>query len=412
MNRPRSQMRTIVLLGLLTAVVPFSIDMYLPGFTDIARTYGSSVSRVSLTLSSFFIGIGIGQLLYGPLLDRFGRLRPLYAGLLLYCGASVGCAFAPSLDALVALRFLQAAGACSASIAATAMVRDLFPPEDNAKIFSFLILVLSVSPMLAPTVGSVLSAALGWRSIFFVLAALIVLIALGVRLFLRGAQGPDRHYSLRPLSILRTYRSVLRERVFLLYALLSAIGLAGLFTYIASSPAVFMEHFGLSQQQYGILFAFLASGLIIAAQVNTVLLRRFDSAFIIRRAFAAQVLLASVYVLLALLQRDGLGVSIALLFAYLAAAGLIMPNATALAMRPFSSHAGSASALLGFVQMGLGSVVTVLIGLLAIRSALPMAAVMLGGSAGGLLLLLLATRAAARNKKNASLREQEALVIE
>ncbi|GAA4340531.1 multidrug effflux MFS transporter [Flaviaesturariibacter amylovorans] len=410
MKAPSSTL-TIVLLGLLTAIVPFSIDMYLPGFTDIARTYETSVARVSLTLSSFFIGIGIGQLVYGPLLDRFGRLRPLYIGLLVYCAASVGCAVAPSLDTLIALRFLQAAGACSASIAATAMVRDLFPPQDNAKIFSYLILVLSVSPMLAPTIGSVLSAALGWRSIFIVLAGLIVLIALGVRLFLRGSKGPDVHYSLRPASILRTYRSVLREPVFLLYAVLSAIGLAGLFTYIASSPGVFMEHFGLSQQQYGILFAFLASGLIIAAQVNTVLLRRFRSAVIIRWAFGAQVLLAAIYVLLAAGQRDGLEVSIGLLFFYLAAAGLIMPNATALAMRPFSTHAGSASALLGFVQMGLGSVVTVVIGLLAIRSALPMAACMLGGSVIGLLLLLLGTRAQ-RQKKSASLTVQEALVAE
>lgn len=131
---------TIVLLGMLTAVVPFSIDMYLPGFTDIAKTFNTPVSKVALSLSSFFVGMGIGQLLYGPLLDRFGRKSPLYVGLLIYCLASVGCAFAPSIDVLIALRFVQALGGCAATIAATAMVRDLFPPQENARIFSVLIL--------------------------------------------------------------------------------------------------------------------------------------------------------------------------------------------------------------------------------------------------------------------------------
>jgi DHA1 family bicyclomycin/chloramphenicol resistance-like MFS transporter len=145
---------TILLLGLLTAIVPFTIDMYLPGFPDIVRSMNTTVSKVALSLASFFIGMGLGQLIYGPLLDRFGRKKPLYARLLLYCITSIGCAYAASIETLIIMRFIQSTGACSATIAATAMVRDIFPSHENAKIFSFLILVLSASPMLAPSIGS------------------------------------------------------------------------------------------------------------------------------------------------------------------------------------------------------------------------------------------------------------------
>jgi MFS transporter, DHA1 family, multidrug resistance protein len=378
---------TIILLGLLTAIVPFSIDMYLPGFTDIARSFNTSVPRVALSLSSFFIGMGVGQLLYGPLLDRFGRKLPLYVGLAIYCLTSVGCYFAPSIESLIALRFVQALGGCAATIAATAMVRDLFPPEENAKIFSYLILVLSVSPMLAPTLGSFLTIAFGWRSIFLFLTILIVLIVAGVIFFLPESKGPDKSYSLRPKVILRNFKSVLQQPYFTIYALSGSIGFAGLFTYIASSPAIFMEQFRLSQKQYGLLFAFLASGLIIASQINTVLLKRFKSEAIIVRAFISQIFVSAIFLLLIFLGINSLGTTILLLFLFLAASGLVMPNATALAMRPFDTNAGSASALLGFIQMGLGSVITIVIGVMEIKSVLPMVLCMISGSAIALSLL-------------------------
>nr|AIA13594.1 MgtE intracellular N domain protein [uncultured bacterium] len=290
---------SILLLGLLTAIVPFSIDMYLPGFPDIAKSMGTTVTKISLSLSSFFIGTGLGQLMYGPLLDRFGRKKPLYAGLLLYCIASLGCAFSTEIDTFILLRFIQALGACSATIAATAMVRDLFPPEENAKIFSFLILVLSASPMLAPTMGSYLSTSLGWSSIFIVLAILIITIFLGVFFFLPESKGADKGYSLRVSSILKSYGAVLRESYFTIYAFLGAIAFASLFTYIASSPGVFMEHFGLTQKQYGWLFAGMASGLILASQINTLLLKYYRSeriilgALILQNCFGASLLLVS-----------------------------------------------------------------------------------------------------------------------
>lgn len=368
---------TIVLLGLLTTIVPFSIDMYLPGFPDIARFMNIPVTKVALSLSSFFVGIGVGQILYGPLLDRFGRKKPLYAGLVVYFISSIACAYTGSIETLIILRFIQAIGACSASIAATAMVRDLFPPEENAKIFSFLMLVLSVSPMLAPTIGSYVSAAFGWHSIFILLTLLAFIISIGVFFFLPESKGSDKNFSLKPRFILRNYFSVIQEAYFIFYALIGALGFSCLFSYISSSPAVFMDHFALTQQQYGLLFACLAGGLITASQVNTLLLKHYRSEKIIFIATIAQTIFGSVLFTLSFLQFDSFWMVVSVLFFYLSTIGMIMPNATALAMQPFEKNAGSASALLGFIQMGLGALATIVAGFLNIKTVLPMSGCML-----------------------------------
>ncbi|MBC7828203.1 MAG: multidrug effflux MFS transporter [Chitinophagaceae bacterium] len=383
---------TILLLGLLTAIVPFTIDMYLPGFPDIARSMNTTVSKVALSLSSFFIGMGLGQLMYGPLLDRFGRKKPLYAGLLLYCITSIGCAYAGSIEILILLRFIQAIGACSATISATAMVRDIFPAHENAKIFSFLILVLSTSPMLAPSIGSWLIASFGWTSIFFVLTALIIVIFLGVLFFLPESKGADKKYSLHISSVLKNYRAVLRESYFVIYAIIGGIGFAGLFAHISSSPGVFMEHFALSQKQYGLLFAFLASGLIIASQINTFLLKSHKSEALIARALIFQNCFSAALLIVSLLHVDNFWIITGILFLYLSSIGLVMPNASALSMKPFEQNAGSASALLGFIQMGLGSLATVFIGVLNIKTVLPLAVSLLICSILGLCLITLSKK--------------------
>jgi DHA1 family bicyclomycin/chloramphenicol resistance-like MFS transporter len=363
---------TILILGLLTAVVPFSIDMYLPGFPEIARSLHTTVSKVALSLSSFFIGLAIGQLAYGPILDRFGRKMPLYAGLFLYCITSVGGSFAPSIEILIGLRFVQAIGACAASVAATAMVRDLFPASENARIFSFLILVLSASPMLAPTIGGYVTAWFGWQAIFLTLTGLIIVILLGAFFFLPEGKPADKEHSMNMLSVLRGYKAVLREGEFMVYSFSAAIGFGCLFTYIASSPGIFMGKYQLTQQQYGFLFAFIASGLIIAAQVNNLLLKRMSSEQIMIRVFVVQNLIGILLLATALMHIESFWLVISLLFCFLTPLGFVMPNASALAMRPFSHNAGSAAALLGFIQMGLGSVATVLIGALDIKTMLPM----------------------------------------
>jgi DHA1 family bicyclomycin/chloramphenicol resistance-like MFS transporter len=231
----------ILILGSLTALGPFSIDMYLPGFPAIAKSLHTSFEQVSLSLSSFFIGISAGQLLYGPLLDRFGRKRPLYAGLTLYIIASIGCFNATSIEMLIVLRFIQAIGSCAAAVAAMAMVRDLFPVEDNAKVFAMLILVLGASPMVAPTVGGYITAAYGWQLIFIILTVIAALILLTVIFLLPESHQPDTSMSLKPRPIINTFIAVLKEPQFYTYSLCGAVAFSGLFAYISASPAVFME---------------------------------------------------------------------------------------------------------------------------------------------------------------------------
>src|SRR5688572_28441221 len=248
----------ILLLGLLSAIGPFSIDMYLPGFPTIARDLQTSVDKVSYSLASFFIGICIGQLICGPLLDRFGRKRPLYIGLLIYILASLGCAVSTSVEMLIAFRFLQALGGCVGMVAPRAIVRDVFPVNENARVFSLLILVIGVSPIVAPTAGSFIISTYGWQTVFTVLAIVTALLLLVVIFKLEESKRPDPKFSLRPKRILNSFLFVLKDPQFSTYAFSWAVSSAGLFAYLSGSPFVFMNLFKVSEQQFGWIFAIIA----------------------------------------------------------------------------------------------------------------------------------------------------------
>jgi MFS transporter, DHA1 family, multidrug resistance protein len=379
----------ILILGFLTALGPFSIDMYLPGFPAIAKDLRTSVADVSLSLSSFFIGISAGQLLYGPLLDRFGRKKPLYIGLMVYLLSSLACAFATSIESLILLRFIQAVGSCAAAVSSVAMVRDLFPVQDSAKVFSSLMLVVGVSPMVAPTVGGYVTAGFGWQAVFLILAGMGAVIMAAVYFGLPESSRPDPTISLKPRPILTNFYAVIREPGFYTYALSGAVSFAGLLAYVAGSPLLFMEIFRVNEKQYGWIFAFLSIGLIGASQVNTILLKRYRSQQIIKTALIFQTAIAFV-----LLAGMGLGVlglfgTIALLFLFLCSLGFTFPNASALAMAAFSKNAGSASALMGASQMGIGALATVALSLFNSHTALPMAGIMAGSALLAYIILVL-----------------------
>ena len=379
----------IIILGTLTALGPFSIDMYLPGFPAIAKDLGTTVAEVSLSLSSFFIGISAGQLLYGPLMDRFGRKKPLYIGLAGYVLASVACASATSIEALIVLRFVQAVCSCAAAVASVAMVRDLFPVQDNAKVFSLLMLVVGVSPMIAPTVGGYVTAGFGWEAVFLILAGMAAGILAAVYFGLPESSKPDPTYSLKPKPILSKFLLVIKEPQFYTYALSGAVSFAGLLAYVSGSPLLFMEIFLVNEKEYGWIFAFLSIGLIGASQVNSIMLRRYRSEQIIVTALVCQLFIGAVLLLGTINGWLGLFSTIACIFLFLCCLGFTFPNASALSLAPFTKNAGSASALMGASQMGIGALATIILSLFSNHSSVPMAGVMAASALVSLLILLL-----------------------
>jgi DHA1 family bicyclomycin/chloramphenicol resistance-like MFS transporter len=366
----------ILILGLLTAIGPFSIDMYLPAFPAIAADLHTTIAHVSLSLSSFFIGISFGQLLYGPLLDRFGRKKPLYAGLFLYLLASIGCALAHSADSLIALRLLQALGGCVGMVASRAMVRDLFHVSENAKIFSSLMLVVAISPIVAPTLGGYVTAALRWQFIFIILIAINIIIIAAIYFILPESRPPNPDFSLKPRPILFSFLSVIKEPQFYTYALTGSVASAGLYAYIAGSPYVFMELFKVSEKQYGWIFAMIAMGLIGASQLNSLLLRKYKSEQIIRVALFCQSITGMLLFAGAITGRIELFSTVFLIFIFLSCQGFTFPNTSALSLAPFTKIAGSASALLGAIQMGIGSLSSAMVSFLNNHTAIPMSGVM------------------------------------
>lgn len=388
----------ILILGLLSAIGPFSIDMYLPGFPAIAKDLSCPVDMVSYTLASFFVGVCLGQLISGPLLDRFGRKRPLYIGMGLYILASVGCAVSTSVEVLIVFRLFQALGGCVTMVAPRAIIRDLFPVEESAKIFSMMILILGVSPILAPTAGSFLIEGFGWQSVFLVLGLISLLVLLAVVFLMPESKQPDPTFSLKAVDILSSFKTVMKERQFYMYTLSGSIAAAGLFAYLAGSPFVLLKLHGVSEKGYGIVFAIIASGLITASQLNNFLLRKYTSVQIVKFTLILQSIFGLCLFLGSLFDVLNLYGLIALIFLFLSCQGFNFPNSAALSMAPFEKEAGSASALMGSIQMGFGAAAAAIVGMLNASTALPMTGVMAVCSLWALVILLMA------GKKNARLK--------
>ncbi|WP_114749995.1 multidrug effflux MFS transporter [Pleomorphovibrio marinus] len=383
----RNLFTLILLLGSLSTISPFSIDMYLPGFPAIASSLGTSIARVQLSLTSYLVGIAVGQLFYGPLLDRFGRKKPLYVGLVIYILSSFACAAVSTVDELIYLRFIQAIGGCAGMVAAQTLVRDLFPVNKIAQAFAYLTLVIAVSPMIAPTVGGYLTAHLDWHYLFIVLGAITTVILIFTKLYLPPGLPPDPSISLKPLKVFHKYVYVLKNKQFLTYILVGGIAGAAPFAYIAGSSDVFINLYGLSETTYGWIFAFLAVAMIGSTQLNHILLKKFSNQLIIRVALSYQVVLGVILVLGIYYDWFSVWVFVGMLFVFLTGHGLSIPNSAALSLAPFSQNAGSASAMMGFMRMAIGGLVTALVSIFHDGSALPMVLLMAFCIAGGLLIL-------------------------
>ena len=379
--RGEAYYRLAVILGALTAMGPLAIDMYLPALPTIAREMSTSIASVQVSLAVYFIGIACGQAFYGPLSDRWGRKRALYFGLILFSVASMGCALAGNVNALIALRFLQALGGCAPLVVPRAVVRDYFDQRGSVRMLSVLMLVMGLAPILAPLIGGQLLVNFGWRSVFWLLAAYGVFWLVIVTLFLQESLPAVRRRRQRASDVVATYLGLLRDRTYIGYVLTGALIFAGLLAYISGSPFVFIELFHVPPEQYGLFFGVNAIGIIVASQVNRWLASKYDARHIISAVLPMSLTAGAVLLIDAATGFGGFAGILVPLFFYIASHGFIMPNTTALAMAPHGAVAGSASALLGTVQFVLGASAGALVGVLANGTAVPLAAVIAGCAA-------------------------------
>jgi len=388
-------LRTILILGALSAFGPLAIDFYLPGFPAIALAFGTDEKHVQLTLAAYFLGLSIGQLAYGPVADRFGRRVPLLFGVGLFTLASLACAFAPNLEWLIGARFVQALGGCAGMVLSRAIVSDKCNPVESAKVFSQLMLVMGLAPILAPMLGGLLVNVYGWQSIFLVLTVFSALSSLAVALGLPESMPAD--HPRQPLSgAFAQYRRLLGDRVFLGHALTGGIAIAGMFSYIAGSPFVFIKLYGVPPEHYGWLFGINAAGFILTAQVNARMVGRFGPAWLLSRAVWVYLAAALVLLLIASLHTERLWPLLVPLFVYIASLGYIIPNSSACAMTGQGRRAGSASALLGCLQFSVAAGAAALVGVLHDGTAVPMATVI---SLCGVLAVTLAVSTRRLQKK-------------
>ncbi len=364
----------LLILGALSAFGPLAIDFYLPAFPAMAHAFATDVEHVQLSLAAYFVGLALGQLFYGPLADRYGRRWPLLAGVTLFTLASLACAFAPSLDWLIAARFVQALGGCAGMVITRAVVRDSCDPVQGAKVFSQLMLVMGLAPILAPLGGGLLLNAFGWQSIFVSLTAFSALCGIAVALRLPETLAADapRH----PLSgTIKRYVALFGDREFIAFALAGGVAMAGMFAYIAGSPFVFIELYGVPPEHYGWLFGSNAAGFIIVSQINSRLLRMRGPGFWLRRFVWFYFASGATLLAIALSKPDALWPLLIPLFAGLASLGSIIPNATACAMAQQGKQAGLASALMGSLQFCVAAVASAAVGWLHNGTAVPMALV-------------------------------------
>ncbi len=390
--RGRSTAKWVLMLGALSALPAFTVDMYLPSLPDVARDLGSTDALAQLTISAMLVGGGIGQLVIGPLSDRYGRRLPLLVGLAFQVVTSILCAVATDMNLLIVLRLLQGFFNASCGVAAVAIVRDRFVGAEAARILSRLMLVIGVAPMLAPTLGSAITAQASWRWVFAVLALFGAVMAVVVMTLMPETLPPVARRSGGPKAALAGYRTLLRDRHFMALAVVPGLGQAVLMSYVVGSPFVFQEHFGLSKGQFALLFALNGIGLVVSAQVNAALVRKVAPVRLLRAGLVAQGVLAVVLLVVATTQVGGLLALLAVLWCVLAFQGLVPANASALAMSRHGEIAGTAAAVIGAVQSGVSGLISPVVGLLG-GDAFAMTVVMLGAVSLALLVLAVATPA-------------------
>ncbi len=384
---PPSRLRMIVVLGALVALGPLTIDMYLPALPRIADELGVSSSVAQLTLTGTLAGLALGQLIVGPLSDSLGRRRPLMAGIALHMLASLLCLFAPNITVLSLARGLQGMGAAAAAVVAVAVVGDLFEDTAAATVMSRLMLILGVAPIVAPSLGAAVLLKASWHWVFAMLIVMAGALLLVAALALPETLPMRNRRPLQVRSIAATYLSLLRDLRFVVLVVVGALGMAGLFAYIAGAAFVLQGRHGLDQQSFALVFGAGAIAFVAATQLNVVLLRRFSPQRILLGALAAATVVGAIFIALSVTHTGGIYGFLVPVWAVLAMMGFVIPNAPAVALSRHHEAAGTAAALLGAAQFGVGAAIAPVVGLMG-NDEIALSVVMTAGVGIALLALL------------------------
>lgn len=386
-RNPKQEKIILFVLGTLIALGPFSIDMYLPSFESIAQDFATTKARVGFSLTSYFIGISFGQLAYGPIMDKFGRKKPLLIGLIIYIIAALSCFYSPNLYWLIISRFFLAVGSSAGMVASKAVVRDVFPPQEVARAISFLMLIMGGAPIVAPTIGGIVITHFSWHIIFLILAVFAGLMYISVYKFLPESIEPDQSVKLNLVQVLKKYKGILENKIFLTFSFAGSLTIGALFAYISNAPSLFMDKFGLTESQFGWLFGMNAAGLIIGSQLNRLVLKK-STTFNVTLKIGFILVGLGILFLCNTYWVNNFYTTIIILFLILFLLGFQNPNTTALSLFPFTKRAGRASALVGSLKMIFGAIASFIISKYSGPSMLPLAIVILISLSLSLLLLI------------------------
>lgn len=383
----RQRLVYVLVLGALTALGPFTVDLYLPAFPVLQDELGVSAAAVQLTLTGTMVGFGFGQLIVGPWSDKVGRRLPLILATALHIAASVAAALAPDIVWLSVFRLLQGFGAAAGGVVAMAMVRDLFGGKPLVRMLSRLALVNGLAPVLAPVIGSQLLAVMDWRGVFVVLAIYAAVVVTAVAFFIVETLPESRRHVAGHSTLRDRYAALFRDRVYLGAAIIGGMTFTGLFGYLSTSSFLFQELYSFTAQQYGLLFAVNSIGIIIGVQTSSRLMRGpVQPQWILAITTIVQFSMA---VAIMVLDSSGAGFwgTAIPLWIFILSCGFAFPAVQVLALAHHGAEAGTAASLLGALNFGLAGVISPLIGLMGVGSAVPMAFVMLLAAAVAIVAL-------------------------
>lgn len=362
----------IIILAFMSSLAPLSTDMYLPALGEVQKSFSTNSFYTQLSLASFFIAFALGQLLYGPLSDIYGRKKPLYFGILLFILSSLACISFDSIYTFIFFRFLEALGGCAGVVIARAIVNDNFELKEAASVFALMMVISSLVPMLSPGLGSILLDYFSWKSIFAVLFGLGIFLLLLIFLGLNNIKENTASLKFNSKEIFNNYIKILKDRRFKIYVFSSSFAMATIFAYITGSSYVFIDYYGLSEKSYGILFGINAANFMIFANINARIVRRYSPYYVLPFSFTAMFGIALLLTIAGFFDLGFLVFEI-LLFFMIGMLGFIIPNTTTLAMARFKENSGSASAMLGAIQFTLAGGISFVVSYLEANSPLPLA---------------------------------------